>query len=96
MLESTLTITHAARAELLSLMHFLHPDRFSLADDFDLNDEDKEAKIRELHEQLQSIMLRRLKKDVIQELPTKSERILRVEMSSMQITYYKNILTRVR
>jgi hypothetical protein len=26
-------------AELLALMHFLHPDRFSLADDFDLQGE---------------------------------------------------------
>ena len=41
-------------------------------------------------------MLRRLKRDVIKELPTKSERILRVEMSTMQTWWYKNILTRVR
>lgn len=41
-------------------------------------------------------MLRRLKKDVIKSLPTKSERILRVEMSAMQTHYYKNILTKVR
>ena len=48
-------------------------------------DEDNESKIRDLHEKLQAIMLRRLKKDVIRELPTKSERILRVEMSAMQV-----------
>jgi chromodomain-helicase-DNA-binding protein 1 len=52
-------------------------------------------------------MLRRLKKDVIKELPTKSEKILRVEMSPMQAHYYKSgsdywawltidILTKVR
>ena len=35
-------------------------------------------------------MLRRLKKDVIKELPTKSEKILRVEMSAMQTHYYKS------
>lgn len=40
-------------------------------------------------------MLRRLKRDVIKELPTKSERILRVEMSNMQTWWYKNILTKV-
>ena len=40
-------------------------------------------------------MLRRLKKDVIKELPTKSESILRVEMSEMQTWWYKNILTKV-
>jgi len=40
-------------------------------------------------------MLRRLKKDVLTSLPTKSERILRVEMSGMQTHLYKNILTKV-
>jgi chromodomain-helicase-DNA-binding protein 1 len=75
-------------------MHFLHPDKFELAGEFDLNDEENEAKIRDLHGKLESIMLRRLKRDVIKELPTKSERILRVEMSTMQTWWYKNILTR--
>lgn len=35
-------------------------------------------------------MLRRLKKDVVKEMPTKSEKILRVEMSAMQTHYYKS------
>ena len=39
-------------------------------------------------------MLRRLKRDVLTELPTKSERILRVEMSALQTQFYKNILTK--
>lgn len=83
--------------ELLALMHFLQPDKYALLEqDFDLTDEDREAKIRELHGQLKDIMLRRLKKDVVKSLPTKSERILRVEMSQMQVYWYKNILSRVR
>jgi chromodomain-helicase-DNA-binding protein 1 len=61
-----------------------------LANDFDLNDEDQESKIKDLHEKLGTLMLRRLKKDVIKELPTKSEKILRVEMSAMQTHYYKS------
>lgn len=65
-----------------------------LTNDFDLSDVDQEAKIKDLHEKLQGMMLRRLKRDVIKSLPTKSERILRVEMSAMQTHYYKNILTR--
>lgn len=80
--------------ELLSLMHFLMPERFALTNEFDLNDEDHEAKIQELHKQLESLMLRRLKKDVLSSLPTKSERILRVEMSALQTHFYKNILTK--
>ncbi|KAG2146018.1 SNF2 family N-terminal domain-containing protein [Suillus bovinus] len=80
--------------ELLSLMHFLMPEKFALTNEFDLNDADHEAKIKELHLQLESLMLRRLKRDVLTSLPTKSERILRVEMSALQTHFYKNILTK--
>ncbi|KAF9263334.1 hypothetical protein L218DRAFT_980171 [Marasmius fiardii PR-910] len=80
--------------ELLSLMHFLMPEKFALTNEFDLNDVDHEEKIKELHQQLESLMLRRLKRDVLKSLPTKSERILRVEMSGLQTHFYKNILTK--
>lgn len=80
--------------ELLSLMHFLMPEKFALTNEFDLNDADHETKIKELHQQLESLMLRRLKRDVLTSLPTKSERILRVEMSALQTHFYKNILTK--
>lgn len=68
----------------------------ALSNEFDLNDADHELKIQELHKQLESLMLRRLKRDVVKSLPTKSERILRVEMSALQTHFYKNILTKVR
>ena len=68
----------------------------ALTNEFDLNDADHEAKIKELHAQLESLMLRRLKRDVLTSLPSKSERILRVEMSTLQTHFYKNILTKVR
>ena len=67
----------------------------ALTNEFDLTDADHETKIKELHKQLESLMLRRLKRDVVKSLPTKSERILRVEMSSLQTLFYKNILTKV-
>jgi chromodomain-helicase-DNA-binding protein 1 len=67
----------------------------ALSNEFDLNDADHEVKIKELHKQLESLMLRRLKRDVVKSLPTKSERILRVEMSALQTHFYKNILTKV-
>jgi len=74
-----------------------HADLTSVAltNEFDLNDADHETKIKELHTQLESLMLRRLKQDVLTSLPTKSERILRVEMSTLQTHFYKNILTKV-
>lgn len=80
--------------ELSALMHFLMPERYQITGDFELTDEDREDKIGQLHDQLKNIMLRRLKRDVIKSLPTKSERILRVELSSLQTHYYRNILTK--
>ncbi len=106
----------APSLELLSLMHFLMPEKckyfefesyrdsnthfcasraVQLSNEFDLTDADHEEKIKELHKQLESLMLRRLKRDVLTSLPTKSERILRVEMSALQTHFYKNILTKV-
>lgn len=83
------------RPELLALMHFLEPEKFDLSEGhFDLEDDEKEGKIKDLHNKLQSIMLRRLKKDVVTSLPTKSEKILRVEMSELQMFWYKAILSK--
>ncbi|WFD26392.1 DNA helicase [Malassezia nana] len=79
--------------ELSALLHFLRPDQFDLETDFDISNVDQ-SKIQELHERLENVMLRRLKRDVVKELPTKSEQILRVEMSAMQQRMYKAILTR--
>jgi chromodomain-helicase-DNA-binding protein 1 len=39
-------------------------------------------------------MLRRLKKDVEKSLPSKTERILRVELSPLQLEYYKAVFTK--
>lgn len=82
--------------ELLALVRFLNPAMIASELEIDLSkpDEDQEAKIKLLHEKLNKIMLRRLKKDVERSLPNKTERILRVEMSPMQTHYYKNILTK--
>lgn len=79
--------------ELIALLHFLRPDEFALSVDFDIGEVDQST-IKQLHEKLDNVMLRRLKKDVVKELPSKSEKILRVEMSAMQQRMYKAILTR--
>lgn len=68
----------------------MEPEQFELANDFELGDAEQEGKIKALNSQLETLMLRRLKKDVVKELPTKSESILRVEMSGLQQHYYKS------
>lgn len=82
--------------ELAALIDFLMPGRFTIDQeiDFEKQDEEQEQYIRDLHRRLQPFILRRLKKDVEKSLPSKSERILRVELSDVQTDYYKNILTK--
>ncbi|KAJ1548813.1 transcriptional regulator, partial [Cladochytrium tenue] len=82
--------------ELVALIKFLMPDQFQDFESFEitLGLDNQEEKIKSLQKQLENIMLRRLKRDVEKSLPTKTERILRVELSAMQLEYYKNIYAR--
>lgn len=82
--------------ELVALVQFLMPDKFKEFENFEINvgDDDQEEKIRELQTQLKDLMLRRLKKDVEKSLPSKTERILRVELSPLQLDYYKAVFTK--
>ncbi|CCK71238.1 chromatin-remodeling ATPase CHD1 KNAG_0G01800 [Huiozyma naganishii CBS 8797] len=82
--------------ELAALVNFLMPGRFTIDQeiDFENQDDKQEEYIRDLHQRLQPFILRRLKKDVEKSLPSKTERILRVELSDVQTEYYKNILTK--
>ncbi|CAM8889747.1 unnamed protein product [Rhodiola kirilowii] len=80
--------------ELFMLMNFLDPEKFGNLDDIRQEDINQEEKISKLHHMLAPHLLRRVKKDVMTELPPKKELILRVELSSKQKEYYKAILTR--
>uniref|UniRef100_A0A8C1UHI1 Chromodomain helicase DNA binding protein 4a n=1 Tax=Cyprinus carpio TaxID=7962 RepID=A0A8C1UHI1_CYPCA len=82
--------------ELFHLLNFLTPERFSNLEGFleEFADIAKEDQIKKLHDMLGPHMLRRLKADVFKHMPSKTELILRVELSPMQKKYYKFILTR--
>jgi chromodomain-helicase-DNA-binding protein 1 len=82
--------------ELVALIQFLMPEKFKEFENFEINvgDDDQEEKILELQSQLKDLMLRRLKKDVEKSLPSKVERILRVELSPMQLDYYKAVFSK--
>ncbi|CAI9772930.1 unnamed protein product [Fraxinus pennsylvanica] len=82
--------------ELFMLMHFLDAGKFASLEEFqeEFKDINQEEQISRLHKMLAPHLLRRLKKDVMKELPPKKELILRVELSSKQKEYYKAILTR--
>ncbi|OCK85920.1 chromo domain-containing protein 1 [Lepidopterella palustris CBS 459.81] len=80
--------------ELSALMDFLMPGKIDLDEEIDLQSEDASRKIAELSAAIKPFMIRRTKEKVENDLPPKSEKILRVELSDIQLEYYKNILTR--
>uniref|UniRef100_A0A8C4I1B2 Chromodomain helicase DNA binding protein 4a n=1 Tax=Dicentrarchus labrax TaxID=13489 RepID=A0A8C4I1B2_DICLA len=82
--------------ELFHLLNFLTPERFSKLEIFleEFADIAKEDQIKKLHDMLGPHMLRRLKADVFKHMPSKTELIVRVELSPMQKKYYKFILTK--
>jgi chromodomain-helicase-DNA-binding protein 1 len=80
--------------ELSALMDFLMPGELDIEDDMDLTSEAAGEKIASLTTKIQPYILRRTKGKVENDLPPKSEKIIRVELSDVQLEYYKNILTR--
>merc|ERR1712112_366675 len=82
--------------ELFYLLNFLTPGKFSDLSKFqqDFEDIGKEEQVRLLHEMLGPHMLRRMKADVLKNMPSKSEFIVRTNLAPSQKKYYKSILTR--
>ena len=54
----------------------------------------KDDQVKKLHDLLGPHLLRRLKADVLKSMPSKSELIVRVDMSPIQRKYYKLVLTK--
>ncbi|MBF0227101.1 MAG: ATP-dependent helicase [Desulfobacterales bacterium] len=82
-------------SELYSLFRFLNPSMFGTIEDFNQNyanpiqkGEDKEALI-ELKKKIYPFILRRLKKEVLKDLPDKIEQTLYIDMSPEQEVFYE-------
>ncbi|KPA19143.1 helicase SNF [Candidatus Magnetomorum sp. HK-1] len=80
--------------ELYSLFRFLNPSMFGSMDQFNLHygtpiqkEGNKEA-LEELKKKIYPFILRRLKQDVLKDLPDKVEQVLYVEMSGPQKQFY--------
>lgn len=81
--------------ELSSLMNFLMPGQIDIDDDIPIDDsEATRLALSELMNAISPYMIRRVKENVTSDLPPKTEKIIRVELSDVQLEYYKNILTR--
>ncbi|KAK9777001.1 putative Chromodomain helicase hrp3 [Seiridium cardinale] len=82
-------------AELASLLDFLNPGKVVIDEDLEtLQSADAQEKLQDLHAAIAPFILRRTKETVESDLPPKTEKIIRVELSDVQLEYYKNILTR--
>ncbi|KAF7547886.1 hypothetical protein G7046_g8864 [Stylonectria norvegica] len=82
-------------AELSALLDFLNPGKVNIDEDLDsLSAIDAQEKLQDLHQAIAPYILRRTKETVESDLPPKTEKIIRVELSDVQLEYYKNVLTR--
>ncbi|KAI9730507.1 MAG: hypothetical protein M1834_005748 [Cirrosporium novae-zelandiae] len=80
--------------ELSALMDFLMPGAVKIDEEMDIQSEAAVEKIKEIQTAIAPFMLRRTKQKVENDLPPKSEKIIRVELSDVQLEYYKHILTK--
>ncbi|PSC74179.1 CHD3-type chromatin-remodeling factor PICKLE isoform B [Micractinium conductrix] len=81
-------------SELFMLLHFLEPQLFDNLESFEaeFTDLGHEAQVERLHTLLRPHLLRRMKADVLRQLPPKREQIVAVELSAMQKQRYRWIL----
>ncbi|XP_059287252.1 protein CHROMATIN REMODELING 4 isoform X1 [Lycium ferocissimum] len=82
--------------EMYNLLNFLQPSSFPSLSSFEekFNDLTTAEKVEELKKLVAPHMLRRLKKDAMQNIPPKTERMVPVELSSIQAEYYRAMLTK--
>ena len=65
-------------------------------DKMDLSEEEQLLVIKRLHKVLRPFLLRRLKRDVEQDLPDKQERVIKCNFSALQAKLYKQLVTHNR
>ncbi|XP_072952076.1 protein CHROMATIN REMODELING 4 isoform X2 [Typha angustifolia] len=82
--------------EMYNLLNFLQPDSFPSLTAFEenFNDLTTAEKVEELKKLVAPHMLRRLKKDAMQNIPPKTERMVPVDLTSIQAEYYRAMLTK--
>jgi chromodomain-helicase-DNA-binding protein 1 len=86
-------------AELRSLFEFLNPGLLDFIPDIDITTASEKAEetkvtIDQIQKATAPYLLRRVKQSVEKDMPGKTEKIIRVELSDEQAYYYKNIITR--
>ncbi|XP_076919096.1 protein CHROMATIN REMODELING 4-like [Bidens hawaiensis] len=82
--------------EMYNLLNFLQPASFPSLKSFEdkFCDLTTTEKVDELKKLVAPHMLRRLKKDAMQNIPPKTERVVPVDLSTIQAEYYRAMLTK--
>uniref|UniRef100_A0A453BG11 Uncharacterized protein n=1 Tax=Aegilops tauschii subsp. strangulata TaxID=200361 RepID=A0A453BG11_AEGTS len=82
--------------EMYNLLNFLQPASFPSLASFEekFNELATAEKVEELKKLVAPHMLRRLKKDAMKNIPPKTERMVPVELTSIQAEYYRAMLTK--
>ncbi|KAL8265884.1 hypothetical protein R6Q59_003228 [Mikania micrantha] len=82
--------------EMYNLLNFLQPASFPSLKSFEdkFSDLTTAEKVDELKKLVAPHMLRRLKKDAMQNIPPKTERVVPVDLSTIQAEYYRAMLTK--
>ncbi|KAM0057228.1 putative DNA helicase chromatin regulator PHD family [Helianthus debilis subsp. tardiflorus] len=82
--------------EMYNLLNFLQPASFPSLKAFEdrFSDLTTAEKVDELKKLVAPHMLRRLKKDAMQNIPPKTERVVPVDLSTIQAEYYRAMLTK--
>ncbi|GJS13973.1 chromatin remodeling 4-like protein isoform X1 [Tanacetum coccineum] len=82
--------------EMYNLLNFLQPSSFPSLKSFEdkFRDLTTAEKVDELKKLVAPHMLRRLKKDAMQNIPPKTERVVPVDLSTIQAEYYRAMLTK--
>jgi SNF2 family DNA or RNA helicase len=77
--------------EFWTLLNFINPDDFDDAEAFleKYGDIKSKERIDELHEEIRTYILRRLKEDVEKSVPPKEETLIEVELTVAQKQYYR-------
>lgn len=103
----TVCLPVADMAELWALLHFIMPTLFDSHNEFyewfskdieqsaETNSAVNEHQLRRLHMILKPFMLRRIKKDVADEMPSKTELEIKCELSPRQVRLYRGIRNKI-
>lgn len=81
-------------SELRALMEFLNPGRDIVKDEIDYEANNASELLAALNSRIKPFILRRTKAQVATDLPEKKEKIIRLELSDLQMAYYRNIYSR--